>query len=37
MNIKLIELIKIYKSYFGYFFIPHSDSIIFHKTYKSLL
>ena len=31
MNIKVVELIKIYNLYFGYFFIRQSGSNIVHK------
>jgi hypothetical protein len=37
MNIKVIELIKIYNFYFDYLFIQQSDSNIVHKIYISLL
>jgi hypothetical protein len=37
MNIKVVELIKIYNFYFGYLFIRQSDSNIVHKIYVSLL
>jgi hypothetical protein len=37
MNIKVVEPIKTYNFYFGYFFIRQSDSNIVHKTYISLL
>ena len=36
MNMKVVELIKIYNFYFGYFFIRQSDSNIVHKIYISL-
>jgi len=37
MNIKVIELNKIYNFYFGQFFIRQNDSNIAHKIYISLL
>jgi hypothetical protein len=37
MNIKVVELIKIYNFYFGYLFIWQSDSNIIDKIYVSLL
>jgi hypothetical protein len=37
MNIKVVQLIKIYNFYFGYLFIRQSDSNIIHKFYISLL
>jgi hypothetical protein len=33
MNIKVVELIKIYNFYFGHFSIWQSDSNIVHKFY----
>jgi hypothetical protein len=37
MNIKVVELIKIYNFYFGHFFIRQSGSNIVHKIYISLI
>jgi hypothetical protein len=37
MNIKVVELIKIYNFYFDHLFIRQSDSNIVHKIYLSLL
>jgi hypothetical protein len=36
MNIKVVELIKIYNFYFDHFFIQQSGSNIAHKIYISL-
>ena len=36
INIKVVQLIKIYNSYFGHLFIRQSDSNIVHKFYISL-
>ena len=35
INIKVVQLIKIYNSYFGHLFIRQSDSNIVHKFYIS--
>jgi hypothetical protein len=35
MNIKVVELIKIYTFYFGHLFIQWNDSNIVHKIYIS--
>jgi hypothetical protein len=35
MNIKVVELIKIYNFYFGHFFIQQSGGNIVHKIYIS--
>jgi hypothetical protein len=37
MNIKVVELIKIYNFYFGHLFIQQSDNNIVYKIYISLL
>ena len=37
MNIKVVELIKIYNFYFDHFFIRQSGSNIVHKIYISLI
>jgi hypothetical protein len=37
MNIKVVQLIKIYNVYFGHLFIRKTDSNIVHKSYISLL
>jgi hypothetical protein len=37
INIKVVELIKIYNFYFGHFFIRQSGNNIIHKIYISLL
>jgi len=36
INIKVVQLIKIYNSYFDHLFIRQSDSNIVHKFYISL-
>ena len=36
INIKVVQLIKIYNSYFGHLFIRQSDSNIVYKFYISL-
>ena len=36
INIKVVQLIKIYNSYFDHLFIRQSDSDIVHKFYISL-
>jgi hypothetical protein len=36
INIKVVQLIKIYNSYFDYLFIRQIDSNIVHKFYISL-
>jgi hypothetical protein len=36
MNIKVVELNKIYNIYFGHFFIRQIDSNVAHKIYISL-
>ncbi len=37
MNTKVVELIEIYKFYFGHLFIQQSDSNVDHKIYTSPL
>jgi len=37
INIKVVELIKIYNFYFGHLFIRQNDSNIVHKSYISLV
>jgi uncharacterized protein YhbP (UPF0306 family) len=37
MNIKVVQLVKIYNVYFGHLFIRQTDSNIVHKSYISLL
>jgi hypothetical protein len=37
MNIKVVELIKVYNYYFGHFFVRQSGSKIIYKIYISKL
>jgi len=37
VNIKVVQLVKIYNFYFGHFFIQQNDCNIVHKIYISLL